>query len=302
MSPFHVSTPLSVLLAATVAATSLMVAASAAGAGAGGAHAPATPPLTAPAPSPSAGVAAPAPAGVQPSSRLYLRAGLSLDRSRETRFKDRDCGAPRPGHFYGCGPGVDGAPFSSLGDFGTIAGIELGIGYVASPVLRVDATAEIRPEFSFDGHSNYLRQHPKTVSADASSLSAMLSAYVDLARLGLPRFGPFTPFVGGGVGLSRIDIDDMRLDFPETVVTIPGGHRTSFAWMLTAGLSTSLGERMTLDLAWRYTDFGAVETGRGTARTVCRNEGCGRASSYPVPETYARLATHGLRLSIRYSL
>ena len=300
MSPFRTSNPLSVLLAATAAAISLMVAAAAAGAGAGGAHAPDTPPPTAPAP--SAGVAAPAPAGVHSSSRLYLRAGLSLDRSRETRFKDRDCGAPRPGHFYGCGPGVDGAPFSSLGDFGTIAGIELGIGYVASPVLRLDATAEIRPKFSFEGRSNYLRQHPKTVSADASSLSVMLSAYADLPGYGVPRLGPFSPFVGGGFGLSRIDIDDMRLDFPVTVVTIPGGHRTNFAWMLTAGLSTSLGERMTLDLAWRYTDFGAVETGRGTARTVCRDEGCGRASSYPVPETYARLATHGLHLSIRYPL
>lgn len=300
MSPFHASIPLSVLLAATAAATSLMVSASAAGTGAGGAHAPDTPSLAAPAP--SAGVAAPAPAGGQPSNRLYLRAGLSLDRSRETRFKDRDCRSPRPGHFYGCGPGVDGAPFSSLGDFGTIAGIELGIGYVASPALRIDATAEIRPKFSFEGHSNYFRRHPRTVSADASALSAMLSAYADLAGLGLPRFGPFTPFVGGGIGLSRIDIDDMRLHFPITVVTIPGGDRTNFAWMLTAGLSTSIGERTTLDLAWRYTDFGAVETGRGTGRTVCRNEGCGRASSYPVPETRARLATHGLRLSIRYSL
>ena len=215
---------------------------------------------------------------------------------------DRDCGAPRPGHFYGCGPGVDGAPYSSLGDFGTIAGIELGIGYVVSPVLRVDATAQFRPRFSFEGHSNYIRQHPKTVSADASSFSAMLSAYADLPGLGMPRLGPFSPFVGGGIGLSRIDIDDMRLDFPITVVTLPGGNRTNFAWVLTAGLSTSLGERMTLDLAWRYTDSGTVETGRGTGRTACRTEGCGRASNYEVPETRARLATHGLHLSIRYPL
>ena len=235
-------------------------------------------------------------------SNLYLRAGLALDWSQNARFADRDCSAPRPGHFYGCGPGVDGAPYSSLGDFGSMAGIALGIGYVASPVLRVDATAEIRPSFSFEGHSNYIRQDPKTVSADASSFSAMLSAYADLPGLGVPRFGPFTPFVGGGIGLSRIDVDDMHLDFPVTMVTIPGGSRTNFAWMLTAGLSTSLGERMTLDLAWRYTDFGTVETGRGTGRTVCREEGCGRASSYPVPETQARLATHGLRLSIRYPL
>ena len=240
--------------------------------------------------------------GLSEASDLYLRAGLALDWSRDARFMDPDCGAPRPGHFYGCGPGVDGAPFSSLGDFGTIAGIEIGIGHVVSPVLRVDASAQFRPRFSFEGHSNYIRQHPRTVSADASSFSAMLSAYADLPGLGVPRLGPFSPFVGAGIGLSRIDIDDMRLDFPITVVTLPGGNRTNFAWMLTAGLSTSLGERMTLDLAWRYTDSGPVETGRGTGRTACRTEGCGRASNYEVPETRARLATHGLHLSIRYPL
>ena len=30
--------------------------------------------------------------------------------------------------------------------------------------------------------------------------------------------------------------------------------------MVTAGVAAALGERVTLDLAWRYTDLGAVQT------------------------------------------
>ena len=232
---------------------------------------------------------------------FYLRAGIAFDRSMNTRFQDRDCRAPRPGHFYGCGPGVDGAPYSSPGGFGTMTGFEIGIGHLAFSPIRLEASVQYRPSFSFDGHHNYTRRSPRTVSADMSSLSAFLSAYRDLPGIGPARPGSFRPFVGGGIGLARIDIDETRLDFPLTFVTLPGGQRTNFAWMLTAGVATPLGEGATLDLAWRYTHSGTVETGPGTGRTVCRAEGCGLASEYPVPETRADLRSHGLSLSVRYA-
>ena len=154
---------------------------------------------------------------------------------------------------------------------------------------------------SFEGHHNYNRRNPRAVSADVSLLSGLLSAYLDLPGLGVPRFGSFSPFVGGGIGVARIDMDEMRLNFPITFVMLPRSRRTNFMWMLTAGLATSLGERTSLDLAWRYTDSGTVETGRGTGRTICRDEGCGLASDYDVPETRADLRSHGLHVSIRYA-
>ena len=234
------------------------------------------------------------------SNDFYLRAGVGLDWSRKTRFMDRDCTVPLPGHFYGCGPGVDGAPYSSPGDFGTMVGFELGVGANVSPALRVEATAEYRPHFSFEGHHNYNLRTPRTVSADASSLSAMLGAYLDLPELGAPRLGPFSPFVGGGIGFTRIDIDSTRLDFPLTFVTIPGGRRTNFSWMVTAGLATALNERLTLDLAWRYTDSGTVETEPGTAATVWR-DARSEPNMYGVGRTRADLSSHGLRLSLRYA-
>ena len=274
MPPSHPSSLCSLALAVTAATVSFM--------------------LSAPAAAADTGTAA-------ESRNFYVRAGMVLERSRDARFMDRNCSAPPPGHFYGCGPGVDGAPYSSPGDFGTTVGVELGVGYAASPALRLEATGQYRPSFSFEGHHNYNLRDPRTVSADATSLSGMLSAYLELSGLGVPRFGRFSPFVGAGIGLSRIELDDMRVDFPITFVMLPGGSRTNFTWMLTAGLATPLGGRTTLDLAWRYTDAGTVETGRGTGRTICRNEGCNLASDYDVPDTRADLKSHGLHVSVRYA-
>ena len=103
----------------------------------------------------------------------------------------------------------------------------------------------------------------QSVSADLSTLSGMLAAYVDLPELGVPRLGRFSPFLGGGAGAVRVEIGETRMAFPEerrpsfrarVVSTSPG--------MLTAGVATSLGDNTTLELAWRYTDLGPVETRR----------------------------------------
>ena len=277
MPPTHASSLRSLALAATVATVSFMVSA------------------------PAAGSDTDADAAVADSSRFYLRAGVSLDWSRDARFLDPDCSSTDPDALYGCGNGPDGAPFQSRGDFGTMPAFDLGIGYRASPLLRLEAGLAFRPTFSFAGNANFLApDRRQEVSVDVSSVSATLSAYLDLPGLGLPRLGPFSPFVGGGIGVSRIRTDDMHMVFPKTATIVPGGRRTDFAWMLAAGLALSAGERTTLEFAWRYADLGTVETGRGPGRVVWRDE-----SRDPLPldlaETHADLASHGLHVSLRYA-
>ena len=129
----------------------------------------------------------------------------------------------------------------------------------------------------------------------------MVTGYIDLPGLGLPKLGPFAPFVGAGAGVVRTRIEETHMTFPRTTTVVPGASRTGFGWMVAAGVSASLGERMTLDLAWRYTDLGEFRTGRGAGRVVWRD-----GSREPLPlnlaETRARFRSHGLRLSLRYGL
>lgn len=181
-----------------------------------------------------------------------------------------------------------------------MAGFELGIGRAVAPALRLEAVLQHRPGFSFRGRANFLQTTARqSVSAELSSLSGMVAAYVDLPRLGLRKFGPFSPFVGGGAGVSRIDIGETRMEFPKTTTIVPGGRRIGFARMLTAGVGVALAEAVIVDLAYRYTNSGAAQTGRATGRIVW-HDGSRKPLELSLAETRARVSGQGLWVSLRY--
>ena len=228
---------------------------------------------------------------------FYVRGGAVLDWLSGTRFEDKNCSSTAPAALYGCGTGVDGATLGATGDFSRTAGFEAGIGYVAAKRVRVEAAIQYRPKFSFSGNANFLQTTgPQDVSADLSSLSALLIAYADL-----PGHGPLGPFIGCGGGLSRIDIDETHMAFPRTTTIVPGAQRVGFTLMLTAGVSTSIPGSMAVDVAWRYTYSGAVETGRARGRIVWL-DGSRDPLELDLAETTANLTSHGLRASLRYGL
>ena len=234
------------------------------------------------------------------ADNLYFRAGGNVDWSEQTRFKDKSCSNGSRLALYGCGKGIDGSPLSTLGDFGATGSYELGVGYRILAPLRLEAVFQHRPDFSFEGRANFVQTTGRqAVSADMSALSSMLAAYVDLPRLGLPKLGPFSPFIGGGLGVSHIDIDTTRMKFTRTATIVPDGQQFNFAWMLTGGVGIPLTERITLDLAYRYTDFGTVETSDGIAKIV--NQAGTTLADLDIGETRANLSSHGLHFSLRYA-
>ena len=231
---------------------------------------------------------------------LYLRVGIGFERPTETVFRDKDCEIETPVPLYGCGPAPDGAPYRSVGNIGTAAALEVGIGSTVASALRIEALVEYRPSLTFGGRANYLDSELRqSVSVDLSVVSGMVAAYTDLPALGLPKLGPFAPFVGAGVGLARIRTGETRMMFPATTTHVPGGHRTGFAWMVTAGVATALSESTTLDLAWRYSDLGMVQTATGGGQVVWR-DGSREPLTLDQAASEARLRSHGLRLSVRH--
>ena len=239
--------------------------------------------------------------GAESAGDFYFRGGFGLERPTDSVFTDRDCASTTPAALYGCGVGGDGAPYRSRGGFGTAPALEAGVGYVAGSAARFELLVEYRPSLAFEGRANFLASDRRqSVTADLSTISAMLAAYVDLPGLGVLRLGPFAPFVGAGAGVVRTSIGETHMTFPRTTTIVPGARRTDFAWMVTAGVATALNERTMLDVAWRYTDLGMVHTGRGEGRVVWRD-----GSRDPLPldlaATRAKIESHGLRLSLRYA-
>ena len=118
---------------------------------------------------------------------------------------------------------------------------------------------------------------------------------------GCAPLGPLSPFVGGGLGATRVASGETRLTFPKTRTLVPATRRTALTWRLTAGVGMSWGERTTLDLAWRYTDAGVIETGAGPARVEWL-DGSRDPVELDLAPTHAPLRSHWLHLSLRYEL
>ena len=171
---------------------------------------------------------------------FYLRGGIGFDRPGNTLFTYIDWSSTPPPALYGCGTGGDGEPYRSAGEFGTVPALEAGLGY-ASGAARFEMLVEYRPRFAFEGRANFLApERRQSVSAELSSVSGMLAGFVDLAGLGLPKPGPFAPFVGAGIGAAHTRIGKTVMTFPATTTTVPGGSRTGLVWMATAGVAVAL--------------------------------------------------------------
>ena len=239
--------------------------------------------------------------GAAVAGDFYLRGGIGLDRPGNTAFTDVDCSTTAPAALYGCGTGGDGARLRSRGSFGPVPAFEFGLGHAGATPARFEFLVEYRPRLAFEGRANFLApERRQEVRAELSSVSGMLAGFVDLAGSGLWGPGSLAPFVGAGIGAAHIRIGKTTMTFPATTTIVPGASRTGLAWMATAGFAVALNERVSIDLAWRYTDLGEVRTGRGAGRVVWRN---GRREPLPLElaPTKARLAAHGVRLSLRYA-
>lgn len=209
-------------------------------------------------------VARPAAAdGVKP----YVRATLGYDWSRDATFEDADCHSVDPAAYFGCGKGEGNKSTGARGDFGTSFMGGIGAGLELTDWFRIEAALEMRPGFAFDGNANFIAAGTKQpVSGGLDQADAMAFAYVEpLAAMGMDT--RIRPFIGAGAGVSRNDVSQMTYDFPALqqprYTLVPGGTDYDFAWAVTAGLGYAVSDRLTLEVAYRYSDFGKVETDKG---------------------------------------
>ena len=231
-----------------------------------------------------------------PQNPFYLRAGVNLELSSKTRFGDKDCLSTSPAALYGCGKGNNGTTLGTQGDFGSAAGVEVGLGFVATRKLRLETSITYRPDIAFKGSANFVQTSAdQSVTADLRSMSGMVAAYMDLST-----YGPFRLYAGSGGGLHYVYISNFRMTFPNTETIVPDGRNFDLTVMLTAGVATSLSDDITLDLAWHYVDWGIVKTGKAAGQVVWK-DGRREPLEIDLAETRAMLRGQGFRASLRYA-
>ena len=81
---------------------------------------------------------------------------------------------------------------------------------------------------------------------EVSALSGLVNAFYDIKT-----DSKITPYIGGGLGVAYVEIDNLLLSF--NGITIPGNEDdTVFAYQVGGGIAYAINDKMTADLGYRY--------------------------------------------------
>jgi opacity protein-like surface antigen len=139
--------------------------------------------------------------------------------------------------------------FPNTGDDHTLAivpGIHFGREFFR--VLRADISLNYRSDLGFRTNSFEPPRPTFFYETDVDSYTGMFSIYLEPLH-----YKKWTPYVGGGVGLSRI-----KIKTDDTVVTGKGSE-TGFSWQAEGGIRYALTEHFSLRLGYRYIDMGSID-------------------------------------------
>ena len=226
----------------------------------------------------------------------YLRLGAGVQWPETSALKDQRCSSTSPPALFGCGSGDDGRSLGAYGGFDQAPVVDAAIGYRWTSWLRTEALLHWSPQLNVSAQSNFLGAGSnQPVSASGNGLAGFGVLYVDGPSLATVR-----PFIGAGLGAARTSLSDVTYRFPaissDAVTVTSGGRSTSFAYLLTAGVSIPVSERLDLDLAYRWTDLGTVKTNAGSAKLV---RPAGR-SKLAIAGTEIDLQTQAVVASLRF--
>ena len=182
-------------------------------------------------------------------------------------------------------PGFDSSPL-----FGG------GVGYTFNPWFRVDGTVEYRGRANFhaldiyDTGSNATIDGSNEYGGSKSEWLMLANAYLDLGT-----WHGITPYVGAGIGASRNTIHNFTdVNTPNNGVAYGGTEsKWDLAWALHAGMGYQVTDRLTIDLAYRYTDLGDAMSGDLT-------DYLGGNAVYN-PMHFKDLTSHDVMLGIRWN-
>ena len=242
----------------------------------------------------------------------YLSLGTALVRAEGARYVDGDDGGQAA--LYG-GQGLfDAGAFKTGLQVNLAAGIRLRSG------LRAQLEAGLPRAFDWRGNTNYRRggkHQPSAATLDAWQL--VLAGLYDFPGWTLGSGRTARPYLGAGAGVTGYQVSGYVQRFPDPddpdgylrrgpggeipFTGVPDGAGRTFAWTLTAGIAVPVLDTALLDLSYRYTNAGEIETDVADVTIVrYRADGTRRDITVPINATKVDHRTHTLAMSLRFDL
>jgi opacity protein-like surface antigen len=221
------------------------------------------------------------PAPPPPTSHWYLRLDLGF---KDYRQPSTSFDLPALGYNV---PGTGEFINESITSTGVVG---VGFGWDPDGFFRADVTLD----YEWPGHisGNLICNAPCTVkpdpeysteTADLSAWTLLFNGYIDIN----PGNGPITPYIGGGIGVSRLTTSNVAFVNPDASTgTWAGATTWNFAWAAMAGVAIDVNPHWIVDLNYRY-----VHLGNAIAWTTL---GGG------TPINYDNINAHEFRVGIRF--
>ena len=242
----------------------------------------------------------------------YLGVGMASVRPEDARFVDGE----DSGHaaLYGNEDSFDAGAFDAGLRVHLVAGIRSGRG------LRAQLEIGLPRAFDWQGNANYRNageHQPSEAMLDARHI--ILAGFYDFPGWTLGPGRVARPYLGAGAGINdyRVSGYVQRFGDPDDPVgylrrgpggeipstAVPDGSGRTLAWVLIAGIAVPLREDVRLDLSYRYTNAGEIETDVGDITIVrYRRDGTRREIPVPINETTVDHRTHTVMMSLRLDL
>ena len=190
---------------------------------------------------------------VSPSSTgPYARAEVGYSKPRDAELRDDNPNSAECVMQTATAPPCAG----TLNNLGHGWAFGVGIGYRLTEAFRADLTYNRRTGFSLSGADSAGTGFDPDVKSD----TVLLNGYYDLPV----TMKSVRPYIGGGIGRSRNEMDPIRWNDPGCCSgTLTGGKTTSTAWQLTLGADVMLDKSWILEIFYRYADMGDIKKDRG---------------------------------------
>lgn len=137
-----------------------------------------------------------------------------------------------------------------------------GIGMKVDDQVRLEGNLTYYSPFDVDGRDGA----GNTISTEVESISGMLSVLYDIEQIHeYVGSDTFTPYIGGGVGITMLDTDSLSTT---GAAAEPGTEVYNLTYALRAGLSAKFSERLTLDFGYKFINLGQFEQDGGVSNGV----------------------------------